>query len=106
MKHELYIFGTRYDVKFTEEPEKIDDKKYAYGKCSSQEYEITVTSKTSEGKQIPEDEKVRLTLHEIVHAVLNEGSYLQSSDDEPLVQWLARCFYDIVFTQDFFELKK
>lgn len=30
-------------------------------------------------------------LHEIVHAILNEGQYSGSSDDEPLVEWLAKC---------------
>ena len=44
-----------------------------------------------EGGRVPKQEIEIALLHELFHAILTEGQYLQSSDDEPLVEWLARC---------------
>ena len=106
MKDTLDIFGTNYSVKVVDKPEKLNEQSDAYGSCNSQEYSIVVTEKTTKGTEIPDDEKRRLVLHEIIHAIFNEGCYFQSSDDEPLVQWTARCLDSIIFKQDFFDLKK
>lgn len=36
--------------------------------------------------------EAKITLiHELIHAILDEGQYHGSSADEPMVEWLARC---------------
>lgn len=44
-----------------------------------------------EGKPVPEKELEITLLHELFHAILDEGQYLNNSMDEPLIEWLARC---------------
>lgn len=42
---------------------------------------------------------MRRTLrHELFHAILCKGQYLNSSSDEPLVEWLALCT-DLLYEQ-------
>jgi hypothetical protein len=34
-------------------------------------------------------------MHEIVHAILDEGQYGEISSNEPLVEWLAKCLIQL-----------
>lgn len=49
-----------------------------------------------EGHPIPRQESEICLLHELFHVILTEGQYLSCSDDEPLVEWLARCTKHLV----------
>ena len=42
-----------------------------------------------------DDMKLTL-LHELIHAVLDEGQYGNVSADEPMVEWLARCIKSLL----------
>lgn len=43
--------------------------------------------------QLLEDEEIRISLfHEIIHAILMAGQYNNESMNEPMVEWIARCF--------------
>ena len=43
------------------------------------------------------DLEIYITLvHEIIHAVLDTGQYLEESQKEPLVEWLARCIISLL----------
>jgi hypothetical protein len=43
------------------------------------------------------DSEIKITiLHELMHAIFSTGQYHHSSDDEPLVEWTARCLYKLV----------
>jgi len=35
-------------------------------------------------------------LHELLHAILDEGQYFAQSEDEPMVEWLARCLKSLM----------
>lgn len=41
------------------------------------------------------DAKITL-LHELIHAILDEGQYSNASNDEPMVEWLARCLKSLM----------
>jgi len=45
----------------------------------------------------------RTLLHEINHAIFTSGQYLDSNADEPLVEWVARCYCSILFKQKIFK---
>ena len=49
------------------------------------------------------EEMTRTLLHEINHAILNSGQYFDTNSDEPLVEWIARCYYSILFNQKIFK---
>ena len=53
--------------------------------------------------KISNNEIIETLLHEINHAVLNIGQYLNLSHDEPLIEWIARCYYSILFNQKIFK---
>lgn len=38
----------------------------------------------------------KILCHELVHAILNTGSYLKSSSDEPLVEFLGRGIAELI----------
>lgn len=41
------------------------------------------------------DAKITL-IHELIHAILDEGQYGNASNDEPMVEWLARCLKSLM----------
>lgn len=100
MKDKFTVFGTEYTINETESPTPLEDRSSQYAVCKSQEYVIELTKTTAEGKVIPTHEREKMLVHEIMHAILNEGAYSALSDNEPLVEWLARNVYDIFVTQD------
>ncbi len=105
MKKEFNVFNTKYDVEFREEPLPLENGNYESGVCRSAESLIAISHNDINKKPLSKQEYEKDTMHEIIHAILNEGGYNNSSDDEPLVEWLARCMYDILINQDFFEMR-
>ena len=53
--------------------------------------------------RISDSDIIKTLLHEINHAILTTGQYLNPSSDEPLVEWIARCYYSILFNQKIFK---
>ena len=110
MKKEINLFGTKYKIKFIDNPEpiKVDENgngDYAYGIARHSEFEIIIPTHTAmDNKPIPKYDLEKNLCHEIVHCILAEGGYLNSNNDEPLVEWTARCVYNIFVKQNIFEL--
>ena len=109
MKKEINLFGTKYKIKLIDRPIPLDvnengDGNYAYGQARHTEFEIQLPRKTVEGKPIPKYDLEKNLCHEIVHCILAEGGYLNNNGDEPLVEWTARCVYNIFVKQNIFEL--
>ena len=44
-------------------------------------------------------------LHELTHSILDTGGYNNSSSDEPLVEWIARCLNSLL-KQNVFDYAK
>ena len=100
MKDKFTVFGTEYTINETESPTPFEDGSSQYAVCKSQEYTVELTRTTVEGKPIPTSEREKMLVHEIMHAILNEGGYTDESNNERLVEWLARNVYDIFVIQD------
>ena len=88
------IFGTKYRIKFVD---NVLDKEsnWIYGKTDATSKEILISTKLSNGKNVQENEILITLYHEIIHAILLIGQYVNSSSDEPLVEWLARCILSL-----------
>ncbi len=88
------LFGTEYTIEYPNEVAytgATGDVVGVYGKCDSSNKKLLIAKKLNGIKQSPQD--MQLTLyHEFIHAALIEGQYLESSTDEPMIEWLARCF--------------
>jgi hypothetical protein len=83
------FFGTKFRIEFVDDMILIDDKG-CWGITDSVKGIIKVAT-TANGRQLSQEE-IRLTLyHELVHAIFFAGLYHGSNEDEPLVEWLAKC---------------
>lgn len=88
------IFGSKYRIKFVDNV--LDEKgDWIYGKVDASSKEIQISIKLSNGKDVQENEILITLYHEIIHAILLTGQYINSSSDEPLVEWLARCILSL-----------
>jgi len=92
------IMGTQYTAEFLEGVKKEHQEEgiVSEGTCDSSNRIIQVATKTPNGNDLPEDDIEKNFLHELFHAILDEGQYLEESSNEPMVEWLARCTYDLM----------
>lgn len=90
------LFGSDWYVEFTDKPLKVENPEYwRQGECNASTFKVTVCTIDRDGNPLKEkDIKINL-YHELVHAILDTGQHLNSSADEPLVEWLARSLYSL-----------
>ena len=94
------IFGTKYTIKIVD---RIQDDNAAYDGSTYHDSLIIKIAKYVNNAKISNEEMTRTLLHEINHAIFTSGQYLDSNADEPLVEWVARCYYSILFNQKIFK---
>lgn len=93
------LFGTKYTIKIVD---KLEDNENRYdGQIYHDSYIIKIARYIGNTKSSNE-EMIRSLLHEINHAIFTTGQYLQTNEDEPLIEWLARCMYSLIFKQKIF----
>lgn len=87
---EIDLFGDKWQIKYVDEISDEGDNKL-YGTTDYGTHIIHIATKV-EGKPL-EKEAIRITLlHELNHAILQAGQYCEISTDEPLVEWIAKCY--------------
>lgn len=90
------IFGSKYSIKHVETIEPTSEGVFTEGRCNSSAKTIQIATKNIVGKTIDDSTYKIVLLHELFHAILDEGQYLQASADEPMVEWMARCIKSLV----------
>lgn len=88
------IFGTIFTIKLVDTLDEEDNLLH-YGLTKGNTKEIRISKEVMKAKQ-PDSEIYVTLVHEIVHAVLDTGQYLEESQKEPLVEWLARCIISLL----------
>lgn len=83
------IFGSKWKLKFVDAIE-IDDGASVDGLTDSTNRIISV-----DVNQTKNEADITL-LHELIHAILNTGQYLNASRDEPMVEFLARGIQSLI----------
>ena len=78
------IFGTIFTIKLVDTLD-ADDNLLHYGITEGNTKEIRISKEVMKAKQ-PDSEVYVTLVHEIVHAVLDTGQYLEESQKEPLVE--------------------
>ena len=101
----IKIFNSSYRVLFVDNIETDNPDRTTMGETDFILKTIKVRVTNREGGRVPKQEIEIALLHELFHAILTEGQYLQSSDDEPLVEWLARCTKHLL-SQKAFDIKQ
>ena len=94
------IFGTKYTIKIVDRIESDDG--VCYGTTYHDSHIIKI-AKYMNNTKISNEEMTRTLLHEINHAIFTSGQYLDSNADEPVVEWVARCYCSILFKQKIFK---
>ena len=87
----IKIFNSTYKLSFVNNIESEDPDRTTMGVTDGNLKTIKIRLLNREGKPVPKKELEITLLHELFHAILDEGQYLNNSMDEPLVEWLARC---------------
>ena len=90
------IFNTTYKLKFVDNIESEDDNSTVLGITDSSLKIIEIRTKDKLGKVINKNDLYITLLHEIIHAIFIEGQYLQVNQDEPLVEWTAKCLKHLI----------
>lgn len=69
----IKIFNTSYKLRFVDKIESKEEGDFTFGVCNSATYTITISTKGIDGKPLNDDIIEVSLLHELVHAILNEG---------------------------------
>lgn len=82
------IFGSKWKLKFVDKIDLEDDSN-PDGITDANKRLIAVSTNQS-------DNEVMITLlHELIHAILDTGQYLNSSQNEPMAEFVARSLYSL-----------
>lgn len=96
------IFGSTFTIKIVDELQDEENK----DACVNGQ--ITFSSSTikiargSKGNKFTNNDMLITLLHELIHSIFDSGQYTDTSSDEPLVEWTARCLYSLIFNQKLF----
>lgn len=89
------IFGEKYVIHFVDTLDIPDDDTSHYGLTNNPKKEIQIALNVKGNKQSDNELKITL-IHEIVHCIFDGGCYFNSSDDESLVEWTAKCIVSLL----------
>lgn len=87
------ILGTVFTIKIVDEIKEGDS--YRYGETDSRNYTITIARSAYDYK-FPNSQMEITFLHELMHAICGTGCYFNANDDEPFIEWTARCLYKLI----------
>lgn len=82
------IFGSKWKLKFVDKIDLEDDSN-PDGITDANKRLIAVSTNQSD------NEIIITLLHELIHVILDTGQYLNSSQNEPMVEFVARSLYSL-----------
>lgn len=95
------IFGTIYTILIVDKIQGEEDDMCSRGLTTHSSKTIKI-ARGSNGNTFDNEDMLITLLHEIVHCIFDNGQYVNNSNDEPLVEWTARCLNSIIFKQKLF----
>lgn len=90
------IFGEPWDIKWVDcikTPE--NPEAWRFGETDTGEHLIRISTQTIKGKPIKNRSQEVTKMHELMHAILDEGQFLEESVNEPMVEWIAKCLVSL-----------
>lgn len=88
------LFGDTYKVIYKDKTFHKDQ--YVLGQTNTVKNIIYISTKDEDGKELPDSVILTTLYHEIFHAILFVGQYNSCGEDEPLVEWQARCLNALI----------
>lgn len=90
------LFGCTYTIRYKDKIISNEDKNHElFGVTNSCDRTITI-AKTLYGKTVSKKEIELTLLHELIHAILDSGQFLNESSNEAMVEWVAKCIYQLL----------
>lgn len=91
------IFGSIWTIKIVDtiEEEEEDGRHYYLG-MTYNATKVIELARNVYGAKITKNEMFKTFCHELIHAILNTGSYYKSSSDEPMVEFLGRGIAELI----------
>lgn len=83
------IFGSKWKIVFGKAVN--ENNEWILGYTTFPEKIITVSVVDDKGNPLEEREILITIKHEILHAICIEGLYSDINNDEPAIEWLAKC---------------
>lgn len=68
-----------------------DEENYWLGSSNSLYKTIEVSTKYPDNTDLEYITKLETYYHELMHSIFAEGQYRHEKEDEPLVEWCAKC---------------
>lgn len=93
---EFDLLGTKYTIQYIDKIETEEEGLFRSGSTNPAAHRITLARLDFDGKPMDKSEAKITLLHELIHAILDEGQYHNSSENEPMVEWLARCLKSLM----------
>lgn len=99
---EFNLFGTDWYVHFTNETitdktrKGSDEQGFYFGINYADRRVIEVALLNVDGNPLCDSEICNTLVHEIVHAIYSTGCYENTNNDEPLVEWTAKCIISLI----------
>lgn len=90
------LFGTEWQIRFEDKLMDPTGDHEIFGDTYRSANNIITIAKTIDGVPVPKAELEVTLLHELVHAIFVTGQYHNSNNDEPLVEWCARCLKQLI----------
>lgn len=95
----IKIFTNKYKLQFIDRLQADKEENFAFDETNSARSIIKIATKGPDDRPLSDDVIEQTLIHELIHAILNEGQYLSLSDDEPLVEWMAKCLKHLIDQQ-------
>ena len=92
---QIKIGNSKWKIKLEESMLSEDKEIFYFGLSDFIHKEIKLSTKLSDNKIMDKDTLQETYYHEIIHSILNEGQYKGESDNEPLVEWIAKCLLQL-----------
>lgn len=90
------IFDSTWNIKFEDKYFKADEGGTLLGETDPNTRTIRISLRDINGNPYKKD-NIRVTvLHELFHAIFLEGQYLNEYNDEPIVEWSAKCINSLL----------
>lgn len=90
----LKLFGTKWKVVYKDQVLN-EENKWLYGSSNLSKKIIEISTKDYEGVPLSQEDIELTFYHELMHAIFSTGQYNSCCDDEPLVEWVARCIQSL-----------
>lgn len=90
------IFGEPWKIQWVKCILNPDNPElWRFGETDNGTHTLKISQETVDGTPIPKRTQEVTKMHELVHVMLDEGQYLEETQNEPLVEWLAKCLVSL-----------